>query len=117
MPTAVSSRMHRVGVVPATLKLERQAFGFELRRGTFSVLVDGQEVGSIAEHSSVEFPLDPGYHSVKLSAGRYSSPIRSFDATDGRTVTFQCHGARIWPMYLASIVKPDLAISLRQASD
>lgn len=33
---------------------------------------------------------------------------------DGQTVSFRCHGAMVWPRWLASFVKPDLAISLNR---
>jgi hypothetical protein len=46
--------------------------------------------------------------------GRYSSRDQSFDAADGETVDFRCHGAMVWPRYLASFVKPGLAISLKR---
>jgi hypothetical protein len=39
---------------------------------------------------------------------------RSFDVSDGDTANFRCHGANIWPRFVASLVKPDLAISLRR---
>jgi hypothetical protein len=32
---------------------------------------------------------------------------------DGDVASFRCHGAMIWPTYLVSFLKPDLAISLR----
>ena len=99
----------------ASIKLERRAFGIELRRGTFVIYVDGEQVGSIGSHDSVELPVEPGRHALQLRAGRYSSSSRSFDVSDGSMVSFRCHGARIWPMYLASILKPDLAIALRRA--
>jgi hypothetical protein len=50
----------------------------------------------------------------ELWRGRYSSPTRSFDISDGDTANFRCHGANIWPRFVASLVKPDLAISLRR---
>jgi hypothetical protein len=103
-----------VKIVSATLKLERQGFGFELRRGNFAIYVDGHEVGSIDWHGSVELPIEPGDHALQLRAGRYSSASHSFSVSDGSMVSFRCHGARIWPTYLASFVKPDLAISLRR---
>ena len=86
----------------------------ELRRGTFEILVDGQPVGSVTNHNTVEIPVEPGPHHLALHKGRYSSRTLSFDATDGEEVDFRCHGARIWPTYVASIVKPDLAISLQR---
>jgi hypothetical protein len=100
--------------VPATLRLTREGFGMELRRGTFDVTVDGQVVGSSKWHETVEVPVEAGHHTLRIRAGRYSSPGRAFDASDGETVNFRCHGAMIWPLYVASIVKPDLAISLRR---
>jgi hypothetical protein len=100
--------------VAATLQLVREiAFGIELRRGTFHVLLDGNDVGSIELHQTVEVPVEPGHHTLQVKAGRYSSRRRPFDAADGETVNFRCSGARIWPVYVASIVKPDLALTLR----
>jgi hypothetical protein len=31
---------------------------------------------------------------------------------DGQVASFRCHGAMVWPRWVASFVKPDLAISL-----
>jgi hypothetical protein len=76
--------------------------------------VDGQTVGSIELHGNVEVPVEPGQHTVRIQRGRYSSPARPFDISDGGTANFRCHGANIWPRWVASLVKPDLAISLRR---
>jgi hypothetical protein len=84
----------------------------ELRRGTFRVLIDGNDVGSIDSHQSIEVPIDPGHHTLQVKTGRYTSGRGSFDAADGEIVHFRCNGARIWPIYLASLVKPDLALTL-----
>ncbi len=86
----------------------------ELRRGTFHVLLDGDDVGSIEWRGSIEVPMEPGGHSLRIVAGRYSSESRSFEATEGEVVTFRCHGAMIWPRYVVSLAKPDLAISLKR---
>jgi hypothetical protein len=100
----------------ATLRLSREVgvAAFELRRGRFEISVDGQPVGSIANHETVEVPIEPGRHSLVLAKGRYSSRTRTFDAADGEVVNFRCNGARIWPTYVASIVKSDLAIRLQR---
>jgi hypothetical protein len=100
----------------ATLRLTRNvgAAAFELRRGRFDILVDGKHVGSLENHDTVEIPVEPGSHDLVLRKGRYSSRTHTFDAADGEAIEFRCHGARIWPTYVASIVKPDLAISLRR---
>ena len=98
----------------ATLRLTREGVGIELWRGRFDVTVDGRTVGSIELHDSIEVPVDPGPHTVRIRRGRYSSPDRPFDVGSGETVNFRCHGANIWPRWVASLAKPDLAISLRR---
>lgn len=98
----------------ATLNLTREGIGTELRRGTFTVVVDGRSVGSIEPHNTLEVPVEPARHTLRIQAGRYSSRVHSFEAADGEVVTFRLHGAMMWPRYVASIVKPDLAISLRR---
>jgi hypothetical protein len=100
--------------MPATLRLTREGTGIELRRGLFEILVDGNNLGSIKYQQTLEAPLEPGHHDLRIQAGRYSSRKESFDATDGQTVNFRCHGAMVWPRWLASFVKPDLAISLKR---
>jgi hypothetical protein len=98
----------------ATLRMVRAGTGIELRRGRFEIVVDGRGVGSLERNETVEMPIEPGQHALRVQAGRYSSRDHSFDVADGEIVNFRCHGAMIWPRYLASIVKPDLAISLKQ---
>ena len=99
----------------ATLRLTREVgFGIELRRGRFEISVDGKSVGSLDDHETVETPLEPGRHTVQIRHGRYSSRDQSFDVADGEVVSFRCHGTRIWPRYVASIVLPNLAIALKR---
>jgi hypothetical protein len=99
----------------ATLKLTREVgFGIELRRGRFEISVDGKSAGSLENHETVETPLEPGRHTLRIRKGRYSSQEHTFDVADGEVVSFRCHGVRVWPMYVASIFKPDLAIALKR---
>ena len=100
--------------MPATLRLTRQGFGIEFRRGEFEVSVDGSSVGTLAYGGTLERPLEPGHHTLRIRSGRYSSRDRSFDATDSEVINFRCHGAMVWPRYVASLVMPDLGISLRR---
>jgi hypothetical protein len=101
--------------VSATLRVTHEpGFGIELRRGRFEILVDGKTLGSVENHSMFETPLEPGRHTIRVRKGRYSSREQSFDLADGEETRFRCHGIRIWPMYVASVVKPDLAISLKR---
>jgi hypothetical protein len=51
---------------------------------------------------------------LEVRKGRYSSPERTFDVADGQVATFRCHGAMMWPRYVASVVVPTMGISLRR---
>jgi len=84
------------------------------RRGTFHVLLDDNDVASIEWNQTIEVPVEPGHHILHIKAGRYTSRRHPFDTADEEIVNFRCNGARIWPLYVASIVKPDLAISLKR---
>jgi hypothetical protein len=100
--------------VAATLHLIREGTIMELRRGTFQVLLDGDDVGSIEPHQTIEVPIQPGHHNLQVKAGRYRSRRDPFDTAEGEIVNFRCYGGRIWPIYVASIVKPDLALTLKR---
>lgn len=100
--------------MPATLKLTRAGGFIELRRGTFDVLVDGKSAASIEWHGEVEIPVAPGRHTLQVRKARYSSRIRTFDVPDGDSVSFRCHGANLWPIYVASIAVPSLGLWLTQ---
>ena len=82
-----------VGTVPVRVEAKRRT-----RDGTAAS-------GGIRRNTT-----DPASH-------RRSSRARtcSLEVADGRVASFRCHGATIWPTYVASIFKPDLAISLRPA--
>jgi hypothetical protein len=101
----------------ATLTLTREGFGIELRRGHFEAMLDDGSVGSLNWHETIDVPVEPGQHTLRIRTGRYSSRSRTFEAFDGETVTFQLHGANLWPIFVASLVKPDLAISLKRLDD
>ena len=98
----------------ATLRLTRRGAGIELRRGRFEIAVDGRGVGSVDYQDTFETSVEPGQHTLRLRAGRYSSRVHNFDVADGAVAAFRCHGAMVWPRYVASFVKPDLAISVRR---
>jgi hypothetical protein len=97
----------------ATVMLKREGAGFELRRGRFEIAVDGSSVGSIEWHQTVDVPVDPGRHTLQITAGRYSSRAQPFEVADGESVKFRCHGAMVWPRYVVSIFAPNLGISLK----
>jgi hypothetical protein len=98
----------------ATLTLKRAGVGMELRRGRLEVVLDGARAGSIDWHQTVEVPVEPGLHTLQLTAGRYSSRAATFEVAEGEAANFRCHGAMVWPRYVASIVAPELGISLKR---
>jgi hypothetical protein len=100
--------------VSATLRVTRETFGVELTRGQFEIEVDGKNAGSVKHGETVESPLEPGRHTLRIRKGRYSSRDRSFDAADGDIVSFRCSGAIFWPRWVASQVKPNLGIILKR---
>jgi hypothetical protein len=101
----------------ATLKLTHKAIGVEVRRGTYEVVVDGHHVGALEMNDSIEIPLEPGRHTLKLRSGRNSSRVTSFVVADGQIVAFRCTGKSFLPIFLASFLVPRLAIPLRHEID
>ncbi len=97
----------------ATLQLLREGLAMELRRGPFVVLLDGNNIGSIEMRHTIEVPIEPGHHVLQVRAGRYGSKHCPFDAADGQLAKFRCSGSRVWPVYVASVLKPDLALTLK----
>jgi hypothetical protein len=101
--------------VSATLRVAREAsFGFELRGGTFDISLDGATVRSIEWGKTVEVPVEPGRHTLRIRKHRYSSLERAFEARDGETISFRCHGAMLWPRWVLSFAVPSLGISLKR---
>lgn len=84
-----------------------------MARRPFGISIDGQVVGALAIYQTAELQVEPGRHALHLSAGRRHSLECSFDATDEEVIGFSCHGARVWPTCVASLVRPDLGISLK----
>jgi hypothetical protein len=98
-----------------TLIVNRKATGaMELRRGRFEIVLDGDPAGSIDRHQTVELAVEPGVHTLQVRTGRYSSPVRSFDAVDGTDISFRCNGAILWPQYVASLFVPGIGLRLHR---
>jgi hypothetical protein len=101
--------------VTATLRVSRKTgFGIELRGGPFDIILDGENVGTLDHEQATDVPVERGHHTLRMRKGRYKSHERAFDAEEGQVVTFTCHGDKVWPTWLMSFVKPDLAIALDQ---
>jgi hypothetical protein len=100
--------------MPATLRLSREGPFIELRRGKFEIWVDGRGIGSIEHGHTVEEPVEPGHHTLRIRHGRYSSRELSFDVADGDAADFRCYGANLWPLWLLSFALPNLGIWLKR---
>jgi hypothetical protein len=105
----------------ATLTLTRTRFGIGIgplidkMAGEWQVIVDGTVAGSITRQETVELPVEPGHHTLRLQKSRrFLSPERSFEAADGTDTRFRCRCAMLWPQFVAALVKPDLWISLKE---
>jgi hypothetical protein len=101
----------------ATLKVTHKALGAEVRRGTYDIVVDGQLAGSVEMNDTIEIPIEPGRHTLKVRSGRNSSGTRIFDAAESQTVAFRCTGKSFLPIFLASFFVPSLALQLSRESD
>ena len=97
------------------LVLTRTTIGIDVRRGTYVIFIDGERVGSYELHETFETEVAPGRHSIQVRGGRYSSRERSFEIRDGQTVSFNCSGKRILPLWLASFIIPSLGLTLRRS--
>jgi hypothetical protein len=104
--------------MPATLKLTRRSLPLEgvnvVGRRPFEIILDANTVGTVPPGETVDLPINAGHHTLRLREGHRVSPDRPFDATDGETIAFACHGSWFVLIYLASFMKPDLGISLKR---
>jgi len=98
----------------ATLTLTHKTIGVEVRRGTYDVVLDGERVGSVELNAMFETPVKPGRHTLQVRSGRNSSRVKTFDAAEGKNVSFRCSGKSILPVFLLSFVVPSLALSLHR---
>ena len=99
----------------ATLRITRQPVGIELRHRQFDIRLDGSDVGAVQRKETLDAPVQPGRHTVEVRAGRYTTGPLPFEADDGQTVAFRCHGAALWPRYFTQMLKRDEAIALKRS--
>jgi hypothetical protein len=101
----------------ATLKLTHKSIGVEVRRSDYDVVVDGQPSGSLRMNDTIEIPVEPGRHTLKIRSGRKSSRTKTFEVADGQTIAFRCTGKSVLPIFLASFFIPSLALRLHREID
>jgi hypothetical protein len=107
-------RAHEGPVSDATVRLVRawSGIGIGAQSAQWDIAIDGIVVGSIANKETVDVSVEPGHHTLRLGSGRHRSSERLFDVAQDEVVGFRCHGPRIWPMFVAALVRPDLWIAL-----
>jgi hypothetical protein len=101
----------------ATLRLTHKAIGVEVRRGAYDIVVDGQKSGSLKMNDTIELPVEPGRHTLRIRSGRKSSRTQTVEITENQTIAFRCTGKSFLPIFLASFVVPSLALRLRREVD
>lgn len=97
-----------------TLTVAHKAFGAEVRRGTYDVVLDGQHVGSVEMNDTFETEVEPGRHTLQVRSGRSSSRTVTFDVADRGLVAYRCTGKSLLPIFLASFIVPSLALNLHR---
>lgn len=99
-----------------TLRVTRKWAGYLTDRDRkWQIILDGDVVGSVGRRQTSEVEIAPGHHTLRVKqSDRFLSRERSFDARDEEVVGFGCRSQLFWPMYLVSLVKPDLWIVLRR---
>jgi hypothetical protein len=98
----------------ATLRLTRRTGGIAYARSKWPITVDGNLAGSIGHGETAELEIDPGRHTLSVGSNRHLSPERTFEATEGETVSFRCRGKFGLAAYLIALLKPDFWIWLDQ---
>ena len=97
-----------------TLTVAHKAFGAEVRRGTYDVVLDGLHVGSVEMNDTFETEVEPGRHTLQVRSGRSSSRTVTFDVADRGLVAYRCTGKSALPIFLASFIVPSLALNLHR---
>lgn len=99
----------------ATLQISRQWIGMPIDRyRPWDVILDGAVVGTVDSEQTVKFSVESGRHTLRIRGGWHVSPERCFEAEDDGIVQFWCYPALLWPVFLASLIKHDLSITLKQ---
>jgi hypothetical protein len=81
----------------ATLELSRPSSLVDLF-WPYAIVLDGETVGSVSNNAETSLEVAPGAHSLQIRSrhvvlGRlgFSSPVLSFEASEGETAFFRCH--------------------------
>ncbi|MGA3353492.1 MAG: ABC transporter ATP-binding protein [Acidimicrobiales bacterium] len=108
----------------ATVRLSRKGWGSnQSNHGrNWQFVIDGRVVGSIANAQTIEIPVEPGPHALRVRSMRLLlSPEKPFEAIEGQVVGFSCRSRARSPLFVqrsiiwlfVSLVKHDVWISLK----
>ena len=73
----------------ASISLTRDS-GYADRRRQYRVLIDGVEVGRIADGATESYAVTPGNHTLVLKIDWCGSKLLNFDVQDGQLLYFAC---------------------------
>jgi hypothetical protein len=81
----------------ATLQLSRPSSLVDLV-WPYAIVLDGKTVGRVSNNAETSLDVAPGAHTLQIRSrhivlGRlgFSSPVLSFEASEGETASFRCH--------------------------
>jgi len=81
----------------ATLQLSRPSSLVDLV-WPYAIVVDGEAVGRVSNGGETSLEVAPGAHTLKIRSRHivlgllgFSSPVLSFEASEGEIASFRCH--------------------------
>ncbi|MGA2007077.1 MAG: hypothetical protein ABSH27_05895 [Solirubrobacteraceae bacterium] len=81
----------------ATLQVSRPSSLVDLV-WPYAIVLDGETVGRVSNDAETSVEVSPGAHTLQIRSrhivlGRlgFSSPVLSFEASEGETASFRCH--------------------------
>jgi len=75
------------------LSIKREA-SWANRLRKYKVILDGEEVGSIGESGTFEYPINPGLHTLYLQIDWCRSNKLEFEIENNEILKFKCGGVR-----------------------
>lgn len=81
---------HDAEMGEATLRLTRVRSGWRDRAQKYTILLDGEAVGVIANGETRSIPVSEGEHTLRLKIDWTGSSEQRFVASAGETIAFTC---------------------------
>lgn len=98
--------------------LVRRAERFADQFGQYRVIVDGRDIGGVANGQTTSFQVGPGEHTIQLRIQWCTSPQLEFESTPGAVVVVECSApdADIFILW-RTLFRRTRHISVRLATD